>query len=159
MTNTAEKWLTRLWSIALALTIGLMMLGFTSCSSGDPEPEVEITDDPKTKLYATWTLSGTGYVKKDGADVTAKYAGLELTFSTDGKYTSKNGGHVFKSAGTFSWAGENAEAFNRDINIPTQVSIGDNGAMRLTFQLDASDISGKTSATVGNWEVFLQLKK
>ncbi|MFZ5999410.1 MAG: hypothetical protein ACOYW3_02805 [Bacteroidota bacterium] len=155
MTNTTQKWLSRLWSIFVALTIGLMLLGFTSCStSSEPEPE-----DPKAKLYATWHVGTSGYLKKDGAVVTDRYAGFEVTFSADGKYTSKNAGLVFKPAGTFSWSGETVELFSRDQNISTQVAIGDNGALRLTFQLDANSVSGRQAATVGNWEIFLQLKK
>ncbi len=154
MTSTSQKWISRVWSILLTLTIGMMLLGFSGCSSGDPEPA-----DPKTKLYASWQVGTSGYLKRDGVIVTSNYSGFEVTFTSAGTYTSKNAGLVFKTSGTFSWTGDKADSFNRDGEIPTAVTLQEDGSLILSFQLDTNDVSGRQTATVGNWEIVLQPKK
>ena len=153
MTNSYQKWLTRLWSILMTITIGIMLIGFTGCSSNEPTP------DAKTKLYATWMVGNGGFLKRDGVIMNSEYPNLEVTFQADGTYSSKNAGLIFKPSGVFSWKDEEANGFTRDQEISTDVQFLANGSLVMTFQLQTQQLKGRQNATIGNWEISLQLKK
>lgn len=145
------------WLGLLIITSSLLVLAlvFNSCgSSDDPEP----TDvDPKTFIVNTWKLSGGGTIEKDGTDVSADYAGLELTFASAGTYTSKNGGLLFRSSGTWRWKSADATVLLLDGEL--EVNVKEITAANFHSQFDVSEdyaAGGRTKGVIGPYEVTLK---
>jgi len=121
-------------------------MGASSCSDDDAGEEQDA-------LVGTWTLGTAGSVKKDDTDVTADYAGLQVTFIKDGTYTSQHAGRLLKSSGTWVRTGSGQLTVDGDFAI-TIVSVS---ATDLILQLTLSedDLGGRVKALVGEYDIHL----
>ncbi|SHH17568.1 hypothetical protein SAMN04488109_3012 [Chryseolinea serpens] len=146
------------WLGLLIITSSLLVLAlvFTSCGGSDDDPE-PTNVDPKTLIVKTWKLSGGGTIVKDGTDVSADYAGLELTFVSAGTYTSKNGGHLFRASGTWRWKSTDATVLLLDGEL--EVNVKEITATNFHSQFNLSEdyaTGGRSQAVVGPYEVTLK---
>jgi len=131
----------------IVITLGLIALGLGVSSCSDDSPAAE-----QDALVKTWTP---GTVKKDEADVTADYTGLQITFVEDGTYTSQNAGHLFKASGT--WARKGTTQLTLDSSL--EVTIGSVSATDLGLQLTLSEADlagGRIQALVGEYDIHLK---
>jgi hypothetical protein len=55
----------------------------------------------KDLLLRTWTLTHSGFIRKDGVDVSKTYVDLSVSFQPDGTYTTTQAGELFSSSGTW----------------------------------------------------------
>ena len=145
------------WLGLLVITSSLLMLAlvFTSCGSDD-DPETTNVD-PQTFIVKTWKLSGGGTIEKDGTDVSADYTGLELTFVSAGTYTSKNGGLLFRSSGTWRWKSTDATVLLLDGEL--EVNVKEITATNFHSQFNLSEdyaAGGRSKGVIGPYEVTLK---
>jgi hypothetical protein len=113
-------------------------------------------DAAKTQISKTWILDTGTAVALDGEDVTADYAGFEITFTATGTYNAQNGIPAFNANGTWSFAGESLTQINRDTDISTSIILTDNDLL-MTFTLSESQLGSRTTALAG--EYFFKLVK
>lgn len=144
------------WLGLLVITSSLLVLAlvFTSCGSDDDPESADI--DPKTLIVKTWKLNG-GTIEKDGTDVSADYAGLELTFVSAGTYTSKNGGLLFRSSGTWRWKSTDATVLLLDGEL--EVNVKEITATDFHSQFNLSEdyaAGGRSQGVIGPYEVTLK---
>ncbi|AYB35097.1 hypothetical protein D4L85_32935 [Chryseolinea soli] len=145
------------WLGLLVITSSLLVLALvlTSCGSDDDPETAGI--DPKTFIVKTWKLSGGGTIEKDGTDVSADYSGLELTFVSAGTYTSKNGGLLFRSSGTWRWKSTDATVLLLDGEL--EVNVKEITATNFHSQFNLSEdyaAGGRSKGVIGPYEVTLK---
>ncbi len=139
-------------ALLLCFLCGLFFL--TGCKDDDGSPA-----NPQDSIHGTWVLEGDGYVKRDEVDVSADYAGLTLTFSANGTYTSINGGVLLEASGTWAWQDKGITQLVLDGNQQVFV-VGLNDAdLHLQFTLDESTPGGRTSSLSGEYDVKLKARK
>jgi len=134
----------------------ILLLGVLICCDKEESEE----PDPRSALAkSTWKISGGGYVKKDGVEM-SNLSTLEITFLENGSYTSTGGTtsdqqiKVFLPTGTWSWQGSGT-AFLRD-GILTQVTELSSTTLIITFTMNeeaAGDINDRKASIVGRYEV------
>jgi len=135
----------------IVITLGLIALGLGISSCSDDNDPAEDQD----LLVRTWTLGTDGSVKKDDADVSADYAGLQVTFVKDGTYTSAHAVRLFKSSGT--WERKGSSQLNLDGDF--EVTIASVTATDLSLQLTLNEddlVGGRTQALVGEYDIHLK---
>jgi len=137
------------WLVIL-LSLLLFALGMTSCQGDEKE------SDPRDVIERTWLLTG-GTVTKDGSDVTSDYTGLQVTFSDGGTYTTVNGGHFFKSAGTWAWQGSGMTGITCDGDFSIQVIAVNETDLHLQLTLNEDVLTGgRTAGLVGEYDIKLK---
>jgi hypothetical protein len=136
----------------IVITLGVIALamGVTACSDDDPAAE------DQDALVGTWTLGTEGEVIKDGTDVTANYAGLQITFVKEGAYTTQHAGALFEASGTWARKDANSVLLDQDFEITVVSATATDLTLYLMFSID--DVSGgRVKSLVG--EYTLHLKK
>jgi len=131
----------------IVITLGLIALGLGVSSCSDDDNPAEEQD----ALVRTWTL---GTIKKDGTDVTADYAGLQVTFVKDGTYTAQHAGHFFEASGTWVRKGSGQLTLDGDFEITIASVTATDLSLQLT--LNENDLGGRVKALVGEYDLHLK---
>jgi hypothetical protein len=120
-----------------------------SCNDDDPKKE--------TPLHGTWAI-GSGYILKDGVDVTSKYPQLQVTFSADGTYTSTNAKPLFKNSGSWKFNTQNKDEIILDGDFTLSVTTLTATELNVTFVTDADHVhlNGRNSSVVGHYELQME---
>jgi hypothetical protein len=159
MQNVCLRKIRAVMLYSLLLSVSFLQI---SC---DGEEEVEDEQkDPRQHFLTTWTVTGGGYVKKDGVEVSSLNT-LELTILENSTYRSTGGTtdqqfKVFFAQGTWSWQGTGATKILRD-EIETNISELTANSVILKFNMsvdDAGNINGRPASIVGNYEIKLVKK-
>ncbi|HEY5826483.1 MAG TPA: hypothetical protein VIT44_19065 [Cyclobacteriaceae bacterium] len=118
----------------------------------DPKPI-----DPQEQIKKTWTLGTSGYVIKDGIDVTTEYPGLTVTINADGTYTTTQAKKLFFPSGTWSWVGTGTIQFLLDGDIPVSVTELTQTNLAIQFNLNREHVNpnGRVEAVVGEYKLLL----
>jgi hypothetical protein len=139
------------WTI-IAISLLSLAFGLTSCQ-GDDEKE----SDPHDLIKRTWVLGSDGSISKDGSDVTDEYAGLKVTFASDGTYTSLNSGHFFDASGTWTWQGNAMTGITLDGDFSVVIAELSETDLHLQLTLDADDLQGgRVKGLVGEYDIHLK---
>jgi hypothetical protein len=136
----------------IVITLGLIALALGVSSCGDD-------DDPaadQDALVRTWTLGTAGTVKKDDLDVTADYAGLQVTFIKDGTYTAQHAGHLFAPSGT--WVRKSSAQLMLDGDFEITIVSVTTTDLSLKLTLNEDDLGGRVKALVGEYDLHLQAR-
>jgi hypothetical protein len=127
----------------------LMLIAGCTSSHSDPQPSTP-EDLFLSKLRGTWTLT-TGEVTVDGLDVTNAFTSMEVTFSSDSKFSVKNAVvPIWPSNGTFALKA-NGQSFDivRSDDIILTVQTIDSGKLTISFNYDSS--AGRKKAVSGKY--------
>lgn len=130
----------------------MVILWFVSCvpSVEEPEPDVD-------KLLGTWSLGTTGYVSRDGVDITNEFPGLSIAFK-DGKMDVVNGGQLFpfsQDIWTYTKL-DKTRILRVSDNLEMDVEIiEDTLFLRFTYQYVIVIPTGRISTVSGKYEIKL----
>lgn len=135
-------------SVQLALIVALLF--YSGCKNDDDnitDPEAE----QLAKLSVTWVL---GSVKNDNTDVTAQYAGFELSVNGDKTFSTKSGGNAWPKEGSFDFADESFKKLTRSDGIEvTILSLTDD---QLSLSFNQPNVSGRVSGITGQFTFMLK---
>ena len=135
-------------------SLSLLLITILSCGGGDDGPEPPTAQEEAFALLAgDWSLSNGGSVLLDGSDVSGNYPGFSLSF-TDGGYTTTNAGDLFRSSGTWEWAGDSDRMIVVDDSKQVSISLLNETDFNFSFQLTGS--GGEAAGLAGSYEVRLK---
>ncbi len=140
--------------IVSLMTLAIAVAGMLSCESDDPKLDAEAQFIKG--LAGTWTVTG-GSVTRDGADVTAFFNDMTITFAADRSYTVANGVvPIWPANGNFTLQ-KNNKSFNilRDDDVVITVSELQTSSLTLSFNYVAP--AGRAKSISG--EFVFHLKK
>lgn len=111
---------------------------FTGCKKKDDDPGLSTEDQQRTRLAKTWVpQSPVQYGDPLAAD--SRFENFEVTFASEGTYSSQNGYPVFRSSGTW--------AFKPDTNF--QTIILDGGPEFVITSLTDTNLNGTVNLQGG----------
>jgi hypothetical protein len=132
--------------------VALLMLYATGCADDGKE-----TVNPQDQIEKTWGLGSNGAIIHDGSDVTADYAGLSITFNSNGTYRTHNGKKLFFPSGTWTWQGTGTSTVLMDGDHAVTVKEISESDLQLEFMMAEEDVNanGRAAAVVGSYTVTL----
>ncbi len=131
----------------------MIAVGFISCDPTVEEPEPDID-----KLFGTWTLGNTGYVSRDGVDITKDFVGLSITFQ-DGKIDVVKGGFLFPLAqDVWTYTTLDKKRIQRiSDNLEMDLDLTDDTLfLRFTYKYTVVVPTGRSNNITGKYEIKLQ---
>jgi hypothetical protein len=134
------------------ILIAVLILYSTGCADDGKE-----TVNPQDQIEKTWGLGSNGAITHDGSDVTADYAGLSITFNSNGTYRTSNGKKLFFRSGTWTWQGTDTSTILIDGDHVVAIKEISESKLHLQFTMNEADVNanGRAEAVVGSYDVIL----
>lgn len=129
----------------LSIVVIILMVFIQSCKTDDPT--ISEVDRVSTLLKGnSWKMQS---VSVGGIDKTSSFAGLTLTFST-GTYTSTNGGLIWPSSGTWTFADETGKIITRNDGVVINLEEISETKLSLKLNWAKTTLGGRTTSVAGN---------
>jgi hypothetical protein len=138
--------LTRTASI---VAIFLMLIMIVSC-----DEEESSLSSKKDSLLKTWKLTSSGFIQKDGVDVSREYAELSLSFQSKGTYITVNAKELFSDSGTWT-ADETVSSITLDGDRTIQVLEFSSTTLRILMVLPNNPSGGRGASIGGEYDIQL----
>jgi hypothetical protein len=140
-------------TIKLAVAFCIIALSLSCKDKNKVNPQ----DAAKTMISKTWILDAGTAVTLGGEDVTADYAGFEITFANNGSYVTQSGTPAFHTSGTWNFVAESLIQIARDSDITTDIVLTENSLL-MTFTVSESQLGSRTTSLAGEY-IFKLVKK
>lgn len=131
------------------MAIFLVLITMFSC-----DEEESSLSSKKDLLLKTWKLTSSGFIQKDGVDVSSQYAELSLTFQPKGTYITVNAKELFSDSGTWT-ADETVSSITLDGDRTIQVLDFSSTTLRILMVVANSPSGGRVSGIGGEYDIQL----
>ena len=129
----------------LSMATIIMLVFIQSCKTDDPT--ISEVDQVATLLKGnSWKMQN---VTVNGTDKTSDYTGFTLSFTAT-NYTTTNGGVVWPSSGTWTFADETGKVITRSDDVI--INLEEITATKLSLKLNwaKTTLGGRTTSVAGN---------